>query len=475
MKAVLLCCFAVAIVFAEEWSGEYNDNPNVFDSNGNYVYKIDNLQFSAQLQQSPWSDTYWPSSESGIAHRWQLQEANDFNYQLYTKAQLMNLSSSTLKSLSPAEKYDIYKGRYDYPTVNEEWQRTSPDDPGWEGLCHGWAPASLYWKEPNPCVVTNADGIKIPFGSSDVKALLTFYTAEYAEQNDPQQFVADRCNVDIQANPSQANTSACRDINAGSLHVILANQFTANEGFVYDRDRSIQVWNQPAFKFSSTVSKPGKCPASASANCAAGYSVTNKVTYGKEIYPTWAAYGTYPITETYQYVLETDSNGNIIGGEWQEFDRPDFMWKVQLDGSFTGYFSGLKAVYAASQGSSNKRAIEEEAMPTIRRMRNVEHLSSNSQTFGIPSYTPNTHRAWSINPKIAAKGIRIQFHNVDTEKFRDKVKIYEGAKGEGALIAVLHGKLENKEVIVNSPSAVVVFQADRTGSGNGFSATYTLF
>lgn len=37
--------------------------------------------------------------------------------------------------------------------------------------------AALEYAQPNPVVLTNADGIQIPFGASDVKALLTYYVA----------------------------------------------------------------------------------------------------------------------------------------------------------------------------------------------------------------------------------------------------------------------------------------------------------
>jgi hypothetical protein len=58
------------------------------------------------------------------------------------------------------------------------------------GLCHGWAPASITYAEPKPITVTNADGITIPFGSSDIKAQLTYFAAEYAQG--VTKFVADR-------------------------------------------------------------------------------------------------------------------------------------------------------------------------------------------------------------------------------------------------------------------------------------------
>ncbi len=44
------------------------------------------------------------------------------------------------------------------------------------------APASMYYEQPDPFVITNKDGIQIPFGSSDIKALLIYFVAEYDRQ-----------------------------------------------------------------------------------------------------------------------------------------------------------------------------------------------------------------------------------------------------------------------------------------------------
>lgn len=125
---------------------------------------------------------------SGIAHRWQSQNPQDFQYQLNTLAQLKTMSADDIMKLSPAEKYDIFNQRYDYPTVHSEWQRTSPQDPQWEGICHGWAPASLSFAQPNVVELTNADGIKISFGSSDIKALLSYWVGQVDEEQASQVF-----------------------------------------------------------------------------------------------------------------------------------------------------------------------------------------------------------------------------------------------------------------------------------------------
>ena len=53
--------------------------------------------------------------------------------------------------------------------------------------------------------------------------------------------------------------------------------------------------------------------------------------------------------KVYRYVLELDSEDNIIGGEWVSFDRPDFLWK-QAKPEFQGFFAPLEKIYQASVG-----------------------------------------------------------------------------------------------------------------------------
>jgi hypothetical protein len=34
------------------------------------------------------------------------------------------------------------------------------------------------------------------------------------------------------------------------------------------------------------------------------------------------------LTKSYNFILDLDSNYNIIGGTWVSTDRPDFIWKI---------------------------------------------------------------------------------------------------------------------------------------------------
>lgn len=51
---------------------------------------------------------------------------------------------------------------------------------------------------------------------------------------------------------------------------------------------------------------------------------------------------------SYEYVLELDSFGNIVGGEWISETRPDMIWMKGRDPQFrNGKFplAGLNAIY----------------------------------------------------------------------------------------------------------------------------------
>jgi hypothetical protein len=53
------------------------------------------------------------------------------------------------------------------------------------------------------------------------------------------------------------------------------------------------------------------------------------------------------------------------------------------------------------------------------------------------------------------------------------LKIYEGAKGEGALLAVLHGTQIPDDVVVNARAAYVIFTSDQRGRHRGFTAMWS--
>jgi hypothetical protein len=234
----------------EEWD-QRNDPRHL---QRNYEHHFAALPVSGTADAIPWPDTYWPGYNGGLAARWNDPETDDnWAYALNDEATSRTLDREALDKLSPAEKYDVFIGNFNYDFVKYERKRTSPEDEGWFGLCHGWAPASYSFKEPAPITLKGPSGIEVPFGSSDIKGLLTF-AQQHARYPRSSAMLGGRCNKDISDNPDDANAPECRDTNAGSFHVVLTNQLgIQRKAFVADVTRDLQVWNQPIYGFETSV------------------------------------------------------------------------------------------------------------------------------------------------------------------------------------------------------------------------------
>lgn len=284
-----------------------------------------------------WSGPYWPNKEGGINHRWASPRRESFNYSSPTLKQLKKMSFNQMVSLSPSEKYDILTGQYDYPLKNQVASKVSPKAADWEGICHGWVLAALHHNEPTPKSFRNQDGIVIPFGSSDIKALLSYY---YAESQTQANQVGLRCNFgEWTGGASECN----QDLNAGAFHIILTNRIGLQHvGFVMDVDRYSEVWNQPIVAYRSR--ELGRYQPSRTAARGTYYEmrIETEVFYINEAEASWnVLHGTDKQAMMYRlvtYRLEINRNGDIIGGEWESEDRPDFIWQKGKETKFAGMF-----------------------------------------------------------------------------------------------------------------------------------------
>lgn len=384
MKLILFLSLAVFSTqgFAERWNAD--SNPTHFNKTlgTRVVMEFSSLPLNGKLSDDRlgWSETYWPANKGGVAYRWSHPDPEPFKYKLHTKTELKKMSLKEIGQLSPAELYDISQSDYNYTLTRKVLSANSPKDLWWEGICHGWALAASNYPEPAQVTLTNEDGIKVPFGSSDVKGLLALhdaynYRGTYAQ-------VGKRCNAmgkvegegderDAFPNPplpEQANTPDCSDVNAGAFHVSVANIIGIHSrGFVADVDRFNDVWNQPVTSYSSTViGEEVVGPEHRAYGVERRIRVQTKFTYGEEL-KFWSAeaeaagsknfVSKLPVTGTihqefrhknYEYILELDFNGKIIGGEWVTETRPDFMWMITRDRSFNNSpypLSGLNFIY----------------------------------------------------------------------------------------------------------------------------------
>lgn len=379
---VLASMCLASSAFAEKWnSANHPGNFNPIAKN-KISYSFASLPLEAKLKDDRfgWSETYWPSNMGGIAYRWNHPNPQPFTYKLYTKEELQKMSEAELSQLSPAELYDISQGDYSYPLTKKVLKTYNPKDLWWEGICHGWSQAAANYAEPMKVVVTNKDGIHVPFGSSDVKGLLSMHDAFNSKGRYVR--VGERCAVKGKVegeeepedgivpkiSPRDAQRDECRDVNAGAFHLILTNMIGVNsQSFVADVDRFNDVWNQPITSYTSQVlGEVALDENDKKAGVSKKVRIHTKMTYGEELIFYDAkkeAEGEIgfvskePVTGTpvqmfttreYEYALELDVNGNVIGGEWITESRPDMLWAKSRDVTFlNGKFplAGLKSIY----------------------------------------------------------------------------------------------------------------------------------
>ncbi len=379
-----------------------SNNPEYFNlvANQSIVLKFSELPLKATLKDPrlAWSDSYWRADFGGIAHRWNdsstkwtsvmengKEKEVPVRYKLLTKDEVMNMSEAEMERLSAAELYDIATGDYNFSLTKKVLGMNSPNDLWWEGICHGWALAASNYPEPQKVVVTNKDGVKVPFGSSDVKGLLSLHDAFNSRGLYTR--IGARCGAvgkvegeafeedgDIGA-PSEkaANSKECRDVNAGAFHAVLASMIGINsQGFVADIDRFNDVWNQPVKGYDSQIIGSEELTAQdIKEGVVSKVRVKTAMTYGdelefysEELEKEYAAKNEHvgwvskdPVTGTamqtdsvrnYEYVLELNAAGDIIGGEWISESRPDMLWMKKKDERFrNGKFKleGLNKIY----------------------------------------------------------------------------------------------------------------------------------
>jgi hypothetical protein len=350
----------------DTWPG-HND-PGIFRAN--YEFKFDTLMSRSEGRISddrmPWSDSWWPHRQGGIASRWQVtKEYPNISFGGYQEERnrVLGMSPDEIRALSPAEKYDIFRGDYSFSLTREVLSQTHPEMPEWFGICNGWASAAINHREPAPVTVYNADGVRIDFGSGDVKGLMAHFYNGPGNGNSIQ--LGGRC--------QPYGPTDCEDTHPAALHIVLLNQIGfLNESFVADVDGlkyddeeyhrtgqaktrigyQHEVWNQPVFAYKTRVLDTMDCTTRVCSAVAVGtvrqVRIETLMGYADDEVPVWSpSLGTREFlqkTRRYEYWLEIDSNGYIIGGTWISEDRPDFLW-LAFSREFTGMYSDLNRIY----------------------------------------------------------------------------------------------------------------------------------
>lgn len=342
------------------------NNPAVI-ATPEYERSWQKLPLTGVLTNKGWSDDYWPTYKGGITHRWIKKDHS------YAIADMETLRGMRLNDLSPAEKYDVFMERFDFPTVKDERKRTrimktvegspeydaSYEIPQWEGLCHGWAPAAHNFLEPKRSVKVQTPVGDMEFFASDIKALLTYYHQYSGNRSTRTSFVSRRCEVKFAELDEKlaageidkkawedAREGACGDVNAATFHLVLANEIGIKKlGFLLDVTRDFEVWNQPVNEYTSYVLEE---KAEAGEGSAPGtvreITVETRMNYTVESEPSIWPVGASELSKVYQYILELNASDEVIGGRWISEDRPDFLWRESVP-EFRGYFGSIIDLY----------------------------------------------------------------------------------------------------------------------------------
>lgn len=324
------------------------DDPKFMVPNANRQFSQLPLSGSTDDKHMPWSESYFANIYGGVAKRWQQPGTDAWTYVPPTREQVAAMSYNEIRSLSALEKFDIYRGRFDYPLLKMERARVSKDDPAWAGLCNQWTAVSLSLPEPEAVDVIGSTGVKIQFASSDVKAL---YMYNQKLQDDAKKttaaYIGSRCNTTIYE-AAYNSDPGCNDLNPGAFHIALTNLIGIQKvGFIAELDRSQEIWNHPVFGFRSKVLGQQTL---ASGNSLVKISTTIKFATeaGSNRYSVIGTASQRIKEKTYDYYVELNPSGTIVGGEWiSQDEKPDFLWSQPL-AEIAPELQGLNKLYRAA-------------------------------------------------------------------------------------------------------------------------------
>lgn len=347
------------------------NDPNRFNLTMNR--RLADLPASGDSLRRPFPSNWWPMRTAGIAQRWNAgQPSPAEKYDLLATPEMIRDVELTLAQRDhdgmPANMGATPERFHIGPAA--EWEHrnhgrygaTDPDS--WWGHCNGWSSYVLNEDEPVRPVSVRMDRTITParvvecasaseagcvrFELGDINAL-----GAELYWNDAARLLGRRCeqassefNFDTSG---RINSVECRDGNAGSFHIITTNMIgLMRRPYIVDLNADQQVWNYPVYSYRVTSSRDiAVADALREIGAPAG---TTTWTYNTDAVrlvrvtmqaslvedavppstqPQGGNLARYTTVETYDYVLELDAAGTIIGGEWvgrSKTDHPDFMW-----------------------------------------------------------------------------------------------------------------------------------------------------
>ncbi|MCU0866430.1 MAG: hypothetical protein MUC36_21820 [Planctomycetes bacterium] len=329
--------------------------------------RLDQLPRRGQAEVVPWSGWWWPMRADGTA-------AGGAN--------------------SPLGKYARAFGLGDAPV---QWEREHHGTAGgrapesWWGHCNGWAAAAIL--EPVPQRDVEINGVVLT--ATDLSGLLcAAYFGCHALGLDERYAGTDTPSVDSFGRPVDR---AYRDINPAVLHLLASNRIGVDrKAFVADVSPGSQVWNHPVWAFEVEKLRELRDGAAAVEEITAR-SFRGAYPFNPAAVRFFAVTARYRITSghngvappsnqdpeqrstwvKYDYVLETDAEGSILGGEWvrdSRTDHPDFCW-VPLTPSSSYTVTPDGRMLVGTTGVGNPHVVYEDLVPLVRRSAGLPPLA----------------------------------------------------------------------------------------------------
>ncbi len=332
-----LTAFSLKAEILREWE-DYSD-PAIRSHSYEYVFAKLPLNGTPTDTRKLWASDYWSRKKGLINLRWNTRKPVGFKLISPTRVEAVSMSQEQLATLAPSEKLDLLNGDYEYSLVKEVDKIADKSAAIWHGICNGWSPAAVNHNEPTPKTLMSVDGIKIPFGSSDIKALISYYYAYHHSVESTHQ-MGKRCLL--------IGPGCDQDLNAGAFHVVIANTVGLDgESMIADVERGRQVWNHAVNHYQTTIVRDNLAPGDKSAKGTyRRVHVKTDMTFIQGIkanswHPTNGTENHINGVRHYEYTLDLDVNGRIIGGDWISKARPDFIWDMEKATTFTGKFARL--------------------------------------------------------------------------------------------------------------------------------------
>lgn len=302
MKFLFILCLLAGC--GTEWSSilkesinDINNPDNIPGADSELERHLPSLPKSGSSSISAWGGSEWyPYSQNGTA-------------------------TTKYGNPSALTKYDMVAG-----TKANQWELDTAQwvgKTGWAGHCNGTSAAGTMSKEP----MKDVEYRGVHFTRQDIKTLLVemWSGGGYA--------VGGRCNnKQIKYDQyGRLTEQECRDLNAGTFHIVLANFLGVfKKPVIADQDPGEQVWNYPIIGYQVIEEREVKAE---EANRI--LTVANGVVYPFNPNAKYFMYFRTAVQYSnrglsYEYILEGDENGYIIGGEWVGQNKtfhPDFLWR----------------------------------------------------------------------------------------------------------------------------------------------------